>query len=63
MTASQHKPSAPRVPNELGDFTTSPRVLSIAALAVGIGVLASYVALALLRMIGLFTNLFFFQRW
>jgi H+/Cl- antiporter ClcA len=32
-------------------------------LAVGIGVLAAYVALALLRMIGLFTNLFFYQRW
>jgi H+/Cl- antiporter ClcA len=31
--------------------------------AVGIGVLAAYVALALLRLIGLFTNLFFFQRW
>jgi len=26
-------------------------------------VLAAYVALALLRLIGLFTNLFFFQRW
>jgi H+/Cl- antiporter ClcA len=35
----------------------------IAALAVVIGVLSSFVALALLRMIGLFTNLFFFQRW
>jgi H+/Cl- antiporter ClcA/CBS domain-containing protein len=38
-------------------------VVPIAALAVVIGVFAALVALALLRMIGLFTNLFFFQRW
>ena len=31
--------------------------------AIGIGLLSAYVALALLRLIGLFTNLFFFQRW
>src|SRR5690348_9382344 len=49
--------------SELGDFTTTPRVLGISALAVGIGFVASYVALALLRLIGLFTNLFFYQRW
>jgi CIC family chloride channel protein len=53
----------PRAPKELGDFTTTRRVVPIAALAIVIGVLASFVALALLRMIGLFTNLFFFQRW
>ncbi|MDP9149277.1 MAG: chloride channel protein [Myxococcota bacterium] len=54
---------AGRAPKELGDFTTGPRVIPIAALAVGIGVLSAFVALALLRMIGLFTNLFFYQRW
>jgi CIC family chloride channel protein len=47
----------------LGDFTTTTRLLPIAALAVGIGALASFVALALLRLIGLFTNLFYFGRW
>ena len=52
-----------RAPKDLGDFTTSTRVLPITALAVAIGVLASFVALALLRMIGLFTNLFFYQRF
>ncbi|TMA96394.1 MAG: chloride channel protein, partial [Deltaproteobacteria bacterium] len=31
--------------------------------AVTIGLLSACVALALLRLIGLFTNLFFFQRW
>jgi len=50
-------------PSELGDFTTTPRVLAISLLAVGIGFVASYVALALLKLIGLFTNLFFYQRW
>jgi chloride channel protein, CIC family len=47
----------------LGDFTTSWRVLWISALAVGIGLVSAYIALALLRLIGLFTNLFFFGRW
>ena len=46
----------------LGDFTTTTRVLPIAGLAVVIGVFAAYVALALLRLISFFTNLFFFQR-
>jgi CIC family chloride channel protein len=47
----------------LGDFTTTTRVLPISALAVAIGMLAAFVALALLRLIGLFTNLFYFGRW
>src|SRR5580765_2322317 len=46
----------------LGDFTTTARVLPISGLSIVIGVVASYVALALLKLIGLFTNLFFFQR-
>jgi H+/Cl- antiporter ClcA len=48
---------------QLGDFTTTRRVVPLSALAVVIGVVAAYVALALLKLIGLFTNLFFFQRW
>jgi CIC family chloride channel protein len=52
-----------RAPKELGDFTTTPRVIPITMLAIGIGVLSAYVALALLRMIALFTNLFFYRRW
>jgi len=47
----------------LGDFTTTNEVILIALLATGIGIFSAFVALALLRMIGLFTNLFFFQRW
>ena len=48
--------------HELGDFTTTRRVIPIAALAVAIGVFAAYVAAALLKLIAFFTNLFFFQR-
>ena len=47
----------------LGDFTTTPRMIVISLLAIGIGVISAFVALVLLRLIGLFTNLFFFQRW
>ena len=47
----------------LGDFTVTRRVLPISLLAVAIGVACAYVALFLLRLIGLFTNLFYYQRW
>ena len=47
----------------LGDFTTTPRLLTVSSLAIGIGVLSAFVALALLKLIGLFTNLFFYQRF
>ncbi len=47
---------------KLGDFTTTMRVLPIAGLAMVIGVIGAYVALGLLRLIGLFTNLFYYQR-
>ncbi|HEY1422450.1 MAG TPA: chloride channel protein [Candidatus Acidoferrum sp.] len=48
---------------ELGDFTTTLRVLPISALAIVIGAVCAVVALLLLRLIGLFTNLFYFGRW
>jgi CIC family chloride channel protein len=48
--------------NELGDFTTSVRVIPISLLAIVIGAICAYVALALLRLIGLFTNLFYYGR-
>ncbi|HXG20853.1 MAG TPA: chloride channel protein [Methylomirabilota bacterium] len=47
----------------LGDFTTNRRVILLSLIAIGIGLFSAVVALALLRLIGLFTNLFFFQRW
>jgi H+/Cl- antiporter ClcA len=48
--------------DHLGDFTLTPRVILIAALATGIGAVGAVIAAALLRLIGFFTNLFFFQR-
>ena len=45
------------------DFTVTPRVLFLSCLAIGIGIVSSFVALGLLRLIALFTNLFYFQRW
>jgi CIC family chloride channel protein len=50
------------IAEDLADFTATPRLLIISAFAIFIGVVSSYVALALLKLIGLFTNLFFFQR-
>jgi H+/Cl- antiporter ClcA len=52
-----------RASNKLGDFTVTPRTITISLLAVAIGGISAYVALGLLKLIGIFTNLFFFQRW
>jgi len=54
----QHSP-----PEELGDFTTDWRVIPISLLAIAIGLVGTVVAWALLRLIGLFTNLFYYHRW
>lgn len=59
----ENRESERRHQEELGDFTTTLRVLPISALAIGIGVLCAYVALALLRLIGLFTNIFYYGQW
>ncbi len=48
---------------ELGDFTATWRVLPISALAIAIGVVAAFVAKALLALIALCTNLFYYQRF
>src|SRR5215471_6177080 len=57
------KKSSKRRNEELGDFTTTWRMVPISLLAMAIGVVCAYVALALLRLIGLFTNLFYYGRW
>jgi chloride channel protein, CIC family len=46
----------------LRDFTTTWRVLPITGLALIIGVVSAYVAVALLKLINFFTNVFFFHR-
>ena len=50
------------VAKELRDFTAGPRLLLLALFAIIVGAVAAFVAKALLALIGLFTNLFFFQR-
>ncbi len=49
-------------PAPLGDFTASPEVLRLVPLAVVVGALGAGVALALLDMIGLVTNLCYYHR-
>src|ERR1700684_221662 len=51
----------PRV-RSLGDFTATPAILRLVPLAVVVGALGAGVSLALLDMIGFFTNLFYYQR-
>ena len=51
------------IANELGDFTTTPRLVGIAALALGVGALSAFVAVGLLKLISLFTNIFFYQHF
>jgi H+/Cl- antiporter ClcA/CBS domain-containing protein len=46
-----------------GDFTANPRVLVVTLMAVFIGVASAFVALALTKLIGFFTNLFYYQRF
>src|SRR6266567_3648749 len=45
-----------------GDFTANPRVLVVTLMAVFIGVASAFVALVLTKLIGFFTNLFYYQR-
>lgn len=58
MKASEGRASAPA----LGDFTATRRIVPISLLAGLIGGVAAFVAYALLRLIDLSTNLFYFQR-
>jgi len=54
--------NVPGTSERLGDFTATPRMLTIGAIAIAIGVVSAWVAKGLLLLISLFTNLFFFQR-
>ena len=59
---SDRPPRSRDIASELGDFTAGPRLLLIALFAIAVGIVSAFVAEALLALIGLFTNLFFFQR-
>ena len=56
------RPSHDSPERALGDFTTTSAILRLVPLAILIGVLGAGISLALLDMIGFFTNLFYFQR-
>jgi H+/Cl- antiporter ClcA len=47
----------------LGDFTADPGLLRLAAVAIAIGVAVAFVALGLLDLIGLLSNLAYTGRW
>ena len=47
----------------LGDFTANARLLLLSVVAIPIGIISAYVAVALLALIAFFTNVFFFQRF
>ena len=58
-----HASSArPPVPSRLGDYSVRPRILLIGALALAVGAVSAVVAQALLKLIGLITNVVFYQR-
>src|SRR5438309_3962275 len=53
----------PSLVDTLGDFTADSRIVMLAAMAALVGVMSAFVALALVRLIGLFTNLAYFHRF
>jgi H+/Cl- antiporter ClcA len=59
MATSQTSTESPR----LADFTTDFRVIPLSLICIVIGVVGAYLALILLKLIYLFTNLFFFHHW
>jgi CIC family chloride channel protein len=56
-------PKPPRPHDKLADFSTDRRVLALSAMAVAIGVAAALVAYALVWLIGVITNLAYYQRF
>jgi H+/Cl- antiporter ClcA len=46
----------------LGDLTATPRLVLLSLLAIGVGILSTFVAWALLRLIAFFTNAFYYGR-
>ncbi len=61
LIGTDHRP-AQTTERGLGDFTATPEVLKLVPLAVAIGALGAGIALALLDLIGLVTNLVYYQR-
>src|SRR5439155_4992056 len=49
--------------DRLGDYSTDRPILLLTSMAAAVGVISAFVALALVRLIGLFTNLAYFHRF
>ena len=63
MPAATAAPARPvRDVRHLGDFSTTPRMLLITALALPVGAAGAGLAWVLLKLIGLVTNAVFYQR-
>src|SRR5437016_13624232 len=52
----------PQLDDRLGDYTADTRIIALSVIAALVGVISAFVALALVRLIGLFTNLAYFHR-
>ncbi|HET6726342.1 MAG TPA: chloride channel protein, partial [Gammaproteobacteria bacterium] len=52
-----------KTPIRSADFDADLRLVKISAIAIVVGAICSVIALVLIRLIGLFTNLLFFQRF
>jgi CIC family chloride channel protein len=65
--AAEGTAAAPHAPTgaaaTLGDFTADRRMIWLAMLAIGIGILSGFVAVALMGLIGLITNLVYYHRY
>src|SRR5437016_3184837 len=53
----------PPLDDRLGDYTADARLITLSVMAALVGVISAFVALALVRLIGLFTNLAYFHRF
>jgi H+/Cl- antiporter ClcA/predicted transcriptional regulator len=58
--SSRHSPAS-GVARKLSDFTTSPSVLKLIPLSIVIGIFGAFIALILLDLIALITNLLYYQ--
>jgi CIC family chloride channel protein len=61
--ANRRPRAAPPSEDALSDFTTDRRVLLLSLLALAVGVLGALVAYALVWLIGVITNLAYYQRF
>ena len=63
-TASAARPPHSKAPDDrLGDFTADTRLLFITPMAAVVGVMSAFVAVALVWLIGVLTNLFYYHRF